>query len=486
MSCKRLLLLHTALFLYLAIPFVCQGQCFPGQPTTAAYATGGSSPYIGDVLWLTWGTTNLSQIGAHPYGWHDRPLGNGSASYASIPLGSGRYLCVEAFISNLRDGGINSYAPGNWTGDYMDDLYNIGGTGSANDLVNGIRNTTVGGRASFTVTCRATLDGAPVRLAGLVLGDAESLHPNEYFNVIADGKWTIVELQKNLAVTDRTYDVSKTNEPGTSRQRINFLRGTNSNTAAVSFLAFNESAYGDGYEVSFDVTLKGEGLTALALGLLTINADGGDAPQSYGAPLHLFEGMVLTDDGIDVGQTVNLNTASYHPGALEYAASTYLGSTGPDADNGPLHSQDALGDDNAPVPSNEEDAWPSTYKQIYYEHHYMPGDILSIDIPYSGEANGYVTGWIDFNLNGTFDADEFVWTNAPANPNGIATLIWTVPQNRVIRNTYIRLRYGSNWSEVSSPINVATGGEVEDHLIHITFPVMTNPMLPSKVKPNSG
>src|SRR5690606_35722497 len=99
--------------------------------------------------------------------------------------------------------------------------------------------------------------------------------------------------------------------------QIHFMKGNDDNTAAVSFLTFNSSAYGgfnEDYAVSFEVTLRGTGTTALALGLLTINADRGDAPESYGAPLHLFDGTTLSDDGIAVGETKNLNLASYNPG----------------------------------------------------------------------------------------------------------------------------------------------------------------------------
>lgn len=454
--------------------------CFPGQVTTAAYAEDGSSQYISDVLWLTWGSTDTI---SHPYGEHNQPLDNGSGSYASIHVGGGRYLCVRAEISNLN-GEINSYAPGNYSGDHLDDMYNIGGAETANQLVNGIRNTQTGAEVSFTITCSATLDGIPVRIAGLVLGDGESLAPQEYFYVTADGEWTVVELKKNIGQPE--YEVLKTNvvEAGVTKQRMRFLRGNDNNTAAVSFLTFNESAYDvdNGYEVSFDATLKGNGLTAIALGLLTTYIDGGDAPESYGAPVHLFEGLTLSDDNIPLGDTINLNTESYAPGGLVPPTSAFLGSAGPDADSGPLHSIDALGDDNDPVPSNEEDAWPTEHKRWSYNATYAPNNTISVQIPYNGIVDAYISGWIDFNLNGVFDEEERRVVPAPANPTGVVTLTWTVPENRIPKSTYVRLRYGFNEDEISSPTSIATGGEVEDHHIYILGPAITNPILPSKAK----
>jgi len=462
--------------------------CFPGEITTAAYATGGESDYIKDVLWLTWGSTNVS---THRYGRHNQQLTEGAASYASIPVGGGKYLCLQATIENIQGrGGISSYAPGNWGGDYMDNLYNIGGDGAANKLVNGIKNSTAGQRVSFTIKCRATLDNLPVRIAGLVFGDAESLAVPEWFEATADGTWHIVELKKNLGAGD--YKVEKTNiiEGSITKQKMAFISGNNSNTAAVSFLAFNQSAYRpaeEGYEVSFDVVLQGNpqnpGITAIALGIITLGADGGDAPESYGAPIHILEGLAFTDDHIPPnGQTVNLNTTSYEPGSLALPSSNFLGSTGPDADNGTQYSQNALGDDNNPNgPSNEEDAWPIAHKRWSYNATYKQGNTLNIDIPYNGLVDAHIIGWIDFNWNGEFEESERATAEAPASSD-VATLTWTIPDDRIAKSTYVRLRYAINKDEIESPTTVATGGEVEDHFIYILGPATTNPMLPSKVK----
>lgn len=61
------------------------GQCTlpAGKFATAAFATGGSSIYKNNVLWLTWG----AQAATDTYGKHNQTLSNGSASYASINMG---------------------------------------------------------------------------------------------------------------------------------------------------------------------------------------------------------------------------------------------------------------------------------------------------------------------------------------------------------------------------------------------------------------
>jgi hypothetical protein len=457
-------------------------QCYPTQAKTAAFATGGTSNYKNNVLWLTWGST-LADVATYPYGRANIALANGSASYASIDVGGGRYLCIEAVISNINGSGIKSYASGNYWGDSMDDMYNIGGIDTNNKLVSGIINGTNGGSDSFRVTCRATLEGQPVKLSGMVIGDAESLASRENFSATADGNWTLVELKKNLA-NDTGYFVRKVNLTS-SLQKMEFVSGNDNNTAAISFLSFNPSAYSaTNYDVSFDVTLKGGGLTALALGLLPPGVDGGDAPASYGAPLHTLEALATSSDGITAdnatGPTTNLNVAAYTVGGLVAPTSNFLGTKGPDLDAGSLFSKDALEDNNnGNAGVSEEDAWPNIYKSFSYKGYYMPGNLITATIPYTGSTNAYITGWIDFNRNGVFETSEIA--SAPALKNQTsAVLSWTVPANRIIGSTYVRLRYAKNQIDILSPTNATPGGEVEDHKIYIQAPAITNPMLPSK------
>lgn len=460
-------------------------QCFPTQIVTAAYATGGTSPYKDKVLWLTWGSTN--QV-TYPYGRHDRPLGVGSKSYASIHLGGDMYLCIEAEITAISGGAVNSYAPGNYSGDSLDKLYNIGGIASANQLVAGIINRVDNTTSTITLKAKATINGDPIRIAGLVVADGESLAPNEYIYSTARGIWNVVDVRKNTSAG--TYNISKNNPTGTS-QEIRFERGNNANTGAVAFLDFNDTAYGAGdFSVNFTTTLKGGGKTALAIGLLTPNADLGDAPESYGTPIHLIQNLNVTADGIIPGATnpTNINLMSYNPGQLLVFEGKHLGTKAPDADNGPMHSSNALGDDISPLGNpliDEEDAWPLAYRRFSYKANYMPGNTIEATIAYkNAQVGDKISGWIDFNLNGTFDEDGFERKTATITTagNGTVSLIWTVPATRVPYNTYVRLRYFDSSEDATSPIGNVNFGEVEDHRMYILTPGMTNPMLPSKSK----
>ncbi|WP_164109857.1 MULTISPECIES: CshA/CshB family fibrillar adhesin-related protein [Sphingobacterium] len=504
---------------------VVRAQCYENSTVKAAFATGGTSPNKEKVLWLNWGGQGDANS---PYGKTDEALAIGAVSRASIDLGEGKYLCIEAKIISIEnvsgndadERAIQSYIPGTYTGDgvtsgdFLDILYNIGGgrTGdneSQNKMVSGIRNTKSGGGAKITISCKAKIGDIPIRLPGMVVADAESLagymnsngDPNrEYIYAEAYGSWHVVEVQKNSK--EAAYNIRKEiNSNGT--QTIKFLGGNDKKTGAVAFLAFSEQAYNKSgtipdLGVSFTATLKGGGLTALALGLLNPAADLGDAPASYGSPIHLLQNLTFSEDNISpvlagaenkekVKATVNINTDEYRAGELKLTKGSYLGTAPPDEDSGAMFSKDALGDDNSPTTSlllNEEDAWPEEYKRFSYKQYYMPGNKISARIPYKGaKAGSRIAGWIDFDLNGKFDDSERAMADIGNDGDGVAELNWVVPALRRPYSTYVRLRYFDvSEQETTSPVDNVNFGEVEDHRIYILGPSVVNPTIPSKIK----
>lgn len=422
----------------------------------AAYATGGSSPYRDQVLWLTWG--------GGVNGAHNQPLGNGSSTRASIDIIDGGALEVECTLSdvtlvNTGSNVLRSYRPGNWSGDALDDLYHITGPGGANTLISGISITS--GIARFRVTCSATLAGTPYELKGLVMADAESINTGaEYVQASAQGTWNVVEMTK---VGSGTYTARKTNAGGS--QTIRFGPGTDAGTAAVTFLAFNATAYtGSNRQVSMDFDIRGGGTTAISIGLLVPFADFGDAQARYGSAMHVINSMNFLPDNVGVGTNVNLNHPTYAPGGLAPSDIDYLGSIGPDTEKGPRFSEDASGDDNHPLSdSAEEDAWPPDHAVTILQ----VGETLVETVPCTG--SGWVAGWIDFNRNGSLEALER--SQVTQCVGGGATLSWQIPSSLSPGGSVVRLRYAPLQSEVQSPTGVAySGGEVEDHPITILAP----------------
>lgn len=459
--------------------------CYPNQVITAAYATAGESPYKDKVLWLTWGST-LDNQSSNPYGTHRQDLSVGNKSRASIHLGGNSYLCVEVEITSISGAAVQSYAPGNYSGDSMDKLYNIGGIGSNNRLVCGIINRTNGTTSTISFKAKATLNGLPIRLTGLAIADGESLASSEYIRATANGTWNIVDIRKNTSAG--SYNIAK-RSAGTNQQRIEFQGGNDRNTGAVAFLEFNQSAYTNtDFSVNFSAELKGGGLTALAIGLLTPTADLGDAPESYGSPYHLIQNLSITSDGISQtnnGNT-NINSTSYRPGALQLTNGKFLGTTPPDNDYITNFSKDALGDNlTGTAGMSEEDAWPESLRSFSYKTQYVIGNKIIARIPFqNGQIGDRITGWIDFDSNGTFDESERQTQQITSQDltNKYVTLTWTIPFNRKTKSTYVRLRYFDSKEEFTSPTQSVNFGEIEDHRIVILAPRKTNPTLRTQVK----
>ncbi|WP_188504103.1 CshA/CshB family fibrillar adhesin-related protein, partial [Parapedobacter pyrenivorans] len=412
----------------------------------AQYATEGTSVYKDQVLWITWG--------GGQYGTANQPLPDGTTSSVTIQVADGQELVIDFTIETTSDQ-LRSYRPGAWSGDILDDLYHIDGPGSANQLINGI--SRANGTATFTIRAVATLNGDPFPIKGFVMADAEAINTGtEYIQGRAEGQWHVVEMAKNIGAG--SYIARKTNN-GDGTQTLRLGPGTDNGTAAVSFLAFDIPAP----EVSADFTILGGGTTAIAIGVLAPNADFGDAPASYGDVMHLIPDLIFAPDNIGAGVDVDLNTNNYEPGGLVAPLSGFLGTRGPDAEGGSQYSDNAGADDNGGVfadDGDEEDAWSPV--NIYVEH---GGNTLTQQIPCSG--TGTVAGWIDFNNNGTFDADERASGGCVA---GFATLSWTIPIDIQRGLTFVRLRFASDASEVLLPDGIASDGEVEDHVFTIYEP----------------
>ncbi len=82
-----------------------------------------------------------------------------------------------------------------------------------------------------------------------------------------------------------------------------------------------------------------------------------------------------------------------------------------------------------------------------------------------------VTGWIDFNKSGTFEAGEFA-TATVASGATTVTLSWSgFPAVANFGYIYARFRIAANAAEIALPTGAASTGEVEDHRFFIGRPV---------------
>lgn len=157
-----------------------------GEPARAEYASGGLGLHKGSIDWFEWGADGT-------------PVDSG-ATRTNVRTIAGEELATTCTLTEVA-GAVRTYRPGNWQGDALDDLYNVGGTGTANQLVAGLANTVQGTTVSFRFACSVTLAGEPVPLAGLVVADAEASNTNEYVAATPDqpATWRVIDRDRQAA-----------------------------------------------------------------------------------------------------------------------------------------------------------------------------------------------------------------------------------------------------------------------------------------------
>lgn len=88
-----------------------------------------------------------------------------------------------------------------------------------------------------------------------------------------------------------------------------------------------------------------------------------------------------------------------------------------------------------------------------------------------------LTGWIDFDKSGTFDADESAQATVATGTNqGLTTLTWAnIPSDIKVATTFIRLRLTTDSNVTTiTPSTTANNGEVEDFPIGIAHAIPAN------------
>ncbi|MGK9221337.1 CshA/CshB family fibrillar adhesin-related protein [Microbacterium sp. SA156] len=413
------------------------GALVVAEPAAATYAEGGSGRHIGAIDWIEWGASGA-------------PITNGTTATSTRDI-AGQELTTTCTITDVV-GSVAAYRSGDYSGDSLDDLYNIGGAGSANQMVYGLVNRDNGATVSFHFSCETRLNGALVPLGGLVVADAESSNRSqgEYVQAKPDEAattWRVIERARSCdtnvlatLATDKTLRLHPDAEQCSSRQR------GGSGPMAIGYM---DGATGAA------VTVKGGGKSAVALGVV-LEADFGDAPESYGAAGALFE-RAWTGGEVPVGET-NVSSSSFAL-ATQSQPRTRLGAI-VDSDNGHQFSAAADADDR--TAQADEDAVAAIGSIDV-----TPGEPYVIeDVSCTGP--GFVAAWIDWNRNGAFDDGER--SRAVECVGSSVDLAWTVPMDAQDGASFARIRIAQTADGVASPVGMTTTGEVEDHALSIALP----------------
>ena len=217
------------------------------------------------------------------------------------------------------------------------------------------------------------------------------------------------------SVTNHTFAVPTFAVPGDSysRWRLNVAGG------------LTPVGPGDFGEVE-DHAVRIEGATDLL--------DYGDAPDSYRT-------------------TIGVN------GARHNATPNILLGNAIDVEPNGQPSVGATRDDTTGVPDDEDG--------IVFLNPIVPGAIVNVQVT-TGAGGGRLNAWMDFNLNGAFDAAEQIFTNTPVPGAAVTVLNFVVPATALLGDSYSRFRL--NFTGGLAPFGPGGFGEVEDYAVKIVPP----------------
>ncbi|RNE66899.1 CshA/CshB family fibrillar adhesin-related protein [Cryobacterium tepidiphilum] len=421
---------------------------------SAETATGGSGRYVGAIEWMTWGANGAGIDNA------------GATRTETFTLGDQivQLTCTIGTVTGTSAGDhLTAYRSASWSGDGLDDLYNVGGSGAANTLVNGLA-TNNSDTVSFPFDCSASSGGSPFPLEGLVIADAEQLNgTGEYISAQAPGGavWRLIDRFKAPACAASTTTNATVDASNTLTISNNANCGASGGPSTVLFL--------DGASSSAKVEMQGGGISALALGVM-ISTDHGDAPAGYGDAGHLVQ-TTWTGGDLPAGTATTSLFSSSMSLASPSAPAVRLGAV-TDSEINAAAGTTATGDDTADttgatVATNDEDALAALGRAVV-----LPGDTYSVTPSCEG---GYVAGWVDWNRDGDF-ADAGERSNTASCSASKAPLSWTVPTatvNSTGTPTYLRLRTALVASEIDLASSKANSGEAEDYTLEVELPTPT-------------
>lgn len=431
----------------------------------AQYATGGTGLYRNAIFWVDWGTNGENVFAG-------KTITRGFN--IDTPASAANRLDITCQLSNAvasrGTAALYVYAPGDWRGDGLDELYNIGGNdpgdgvgtgGNPNTLSVGLRTETAS-TVEFDLDCSATIGGAPFPLRGLVFADGEASGDGEFVaaRLTHGGSLRIIDqISQCGASTDVQILAGPPQEARLAGTTAHCQAPTNppllrGGPALVGFI--------DG-AVSARIIAQGRGVSAVAVGAM-IEIDFSEAiPATYGNAAHLLDTHWSGGNavgGVNYNDPANLSVQTWgvRLGATVAADQNANGAVGgPDVDALPK-TTGPLGSGYAAVTPPLGPAGTT----------YVIGSV-----PCVGPAA--IAGWIDFNGNGAFDTGERSAIATCGSGSSSVNLSWMIPAPGTVpqATSYLRLRIAADANELASASGIATSGEAEDYRIAIPGPTLT-------------
>jgi gliding motility-associated-like protein len=379
---------------------------------TAQYATTGSGKMRNYISWFDWSGITI-------------------ANNTNTTFTTADGLSIKISFSNVSGPSLRPYVMNTWSGAVLWKLY---------DFINpsvkpALFSEATIDQVSFTMNITATRNGVATPFT-LVAVDAEASDNNEttLFNTSGTA-WRTIEFYKNSSQTANPLSGC-----GTKTVNLSQTYGNAAQTGQNPILATDAAG---SLTISTTMNRTVIGGMAVAFGIFS-PIDRGDLPGSYSNAQH---GLRFT----------TANSCNYNapfPSIIQEESLT-LGSVIGDADG-----EQSLDDNASGLDEDAVSSFPT----------YDGSGTYSIDVKLKNVtgSNAYLSGWFDYNRNGSFSNSEAVNVTIP-NGGTVAKLTWTgLPSNlpgSSISEFGFRLRLASSQTDVSSPSNYANNGEVEDYLI---------------------
>lgn len=479
---KKLLLAATCLVL-------CQSVVY----AQAIKATGGSGAYRDRIWWL-----DFADIGEVQAGQTISRDFNVNGVQVTVTLDN-----ISFGGKTPTDQRLIGYRSGGWVGDGFDNLYHTGGPNAANTLASALSGKitgtyTIDGLAAilnFRFRAYATVNGIPMDL-GLVFANAEDdatvtfngTPLDEFEQASTNGTaWQLLEKKadanapanKKLTFFGNTARIS-------AGSGVIYTGTQDPNGGNVAVLYTKKAATTAANQLESNMAIYGDGRAAIALGVVLDN-DLGDAPTTYGTPANIYFADVAGgnpinttthDEYLSAGGSAPGGATIIQAGSVTPPSGPRLGTNLTDSDPATNYGPNANGDDVSGTSPNDEDALatipPLTSTSASYA---VTVPATSSDVP------AYVTAWVDFNRNGTFEPSEFTSATVPANSTSNVTLSWPIIPAGTITpgTTYIRLRIST--FDSTDPSNDLPGtpfddrstmalnnGEIEEYALTVPAP----------------
>lgn len=389
--------------------------CFLQHTVSAQYAdrgTGKLKPYI---WWFDWNGFTVADGASKTFNTHDG-------------------IVVTIRFSNVSGAGLRPDIMNTWNGAVLHNLYDFTNSAIQPALHSVATNVT----ARFDMEVTATRNGVAIPFT-LIAADAEGSVSTEVTHfTTSGGPWQAVEYFTNISMpvgplfgcNTQTIEISNT-YGGSSGMGQNPMMATYSNGTAP--LRVNST---------LQRASSATGGMAVTFGILS-PIDRGDLPVSYPTAQHAIAYSAINGCNLTLPGPSLVPTSDLHFGSIIADA---------DAVEGIDDNTDGVDEDGI---------------SVFPDYNGSTGNYtVNLTLVNQTSATAYASGWMDWNMDGTFTAAERVVVPVPAGTN-LASFSWTgLPYSLADGGTIrcgFRFRIAGTSTAVEQAGGFAADGEVEDY-----------------------